>query len=132
MNWKLLVLAFGIPLALVASGQPAQFNADSNGKTVALKVGDRFDLTLDENATTGYSWEIVDGLDGVLKQLGDPEFHTERSDKHKVGVGGSVTYHFEAVGEGASTLKLVYHRRWEKDKPPVKIFQLTVTVSPKA
>ena len=128
MSWKLLVLTLGLPLALLAASQSAQFNADSDGKTVAFKVGDRFDVSLAENATTGYSWEIVDGLDGVVKQLGEPEFRSDASDKHKVGVGGTVTYHFKAACAGTATLKLVYHRRWEKDKPPARTFQLAVTV----
>jgi len=129
MKWKLLVLTLGLPLALLAADQPAQFNADSDGKSVILKPGDRFDLTLPENATTGYGWEVVEGLNGVIRQLGEPEFRSNRPDKHKVGVGGTVTYHFQATGAGTTLLKLVYHRRWEKDKPPVKTFQLTVTVS---
>ena len=129
MSWKLLVLALGLPLALSAADQSAQFNADSDGKTAVFKVGDRFDLTLPENATTGYGWEVVDGLGGVVRQLGEPKFRSNGPDTKRVGVGGTVTYHFKATGVGTTLLKLVYHRRWEKDKPPLKTFQLTVTVS---
>jgi inhibitor of cysteine peptidase len=129
MNRKLLVLALVLPLALLAADQPAQFNADSDGKTAVFKVGDRFDLTLPENATTGYAWEVVEGLGRAVRQLGEPEVRSNGSDDKRVGVGGTVTYHFKAVGAGTATLKLVYHRRWEKDKPPLKTFQLTVTVS---
>jgi len=130
MNWTLLFLMLGLPMALLAADQPAQLNADSDGKTTIFKVGDCFDLSLPENATTGYSWEIIEGLDGVIMQMGKPEFRSSGSDKHMAGAGGTVTYHFKAIGSGTVSLRLIYHRRWEKDKPALKTFHLAVTVSP--
>lgn len=129
MNWKPLILLLLLPVALVAAEQPAQFNADSDGKTITLKVGDHFDITLQENASTGYGWEVIEGLGGLVEQLGKPDFHSNSSDKDLVGAGGPVTYHFKAAGSGTTTLKLAYHRSWEKDKPPAKTFQVTVEVS---
>jgi inhibitor of cysteine peptidase len=129
MSWKLPILLLLLPLALVAAEQPAQVKADSDGKTITLKVGDHFDITLEENASTGYSWRVIEGLGGVVEQLGEPDFHSNSSDPNLVGAGGTVTYHFKAAGIGTTTLKLVYHRSWEKDKPPAKTFQVTVVVS---
>ena len=129
MSWKLPILLLLLPLALVAAEQPAQFNADSDGKTITLKVGDFFDITLPENASTGYSWEAIGGLGGVVEQLGKPDFHSNSSNKNLVGAGGTATYHFKAAGLGTTALKLVYHRSWEKDKQPAKTFQVTVVVS---
>ena len=129
MSWKLLVLMVGLQLAMVAAEKPVQFNEESDGKTVALEVGDCFDITLAENPSTGFSWEIVAGLDGVIEQVGEREFSPSRQDKHLVGAGGTVTYHLKAVGTGTVTLNLAYRRPWEKETPPAKSYQLTVTVS---
>ena len=129
MSWKLPILLLLLPLVLVAAEQPTQFNADSDGKTITLKVGDPFDISLPGNASTGYSWQVIEGLGGVVEQLGKPDFHSNSSDPNLVGAGGTVTNHFKAAGPGTAQLKLIYHRSWEKDKPPAKTFQVTVVVS---
>ena len=127
----LLVLLMSLLcVTLGAADKSLQITSDYDGKTIALKVGDRFDLALDENPTTGYGWEVMEGLDCVIKKHGEPAFHSLQSNTGKVGGGGTITFHFTATGEGTAHLKLIYHRRWEKDKPPLKTFLLTVTVSP--
>ena len=129
MRWMLFVLMVGLTLVPAAADKPAQFGEESDGKSVTLKVGDLFEITLPENPTTGYSWQVVEGLGGVVVRLGKPEFHPNRRGSHLVGVGGTITWRFTAAGKGTTTLRLIYHRRWEKDKLPAKTFHLTVTVS---
>jgi inhibitor of cysteine peptidase len=123
-----LVPALVLPLALVAVEQPAQFAADADGNTITLKVGERFDVTLAGNPSTGFSWEVIQGLGGVIEQVGKPDYRSSSSDKNVVGAPGTLTFHFRAAAKGSADLKLVYHRSWEKDTPPAKTFHLTAEV----
>jgi inhibitor of cysteine peptidase len=128
VRWKLALLASVISLTLMAVEQPAQFAADADGKTITLRVGERFDVTLAGNLTTGFSWEVLGGLGGVIEQVGKPDYRPSSSDKNLVGAPGTVTFHFRAAAAGTAELKLVYHKNWEKDTPPAKTFHLTAEV----
>ena len=128
MKLRMAALAFVLPLALMAAGEPAIFTADSDGKTLTLQVGERFDVTLPGNFTTGYSWEILQGLGGVVELAGKPSYRSDSKDKNRVGAGGTVTFHFKAAAAGTAELKLVYHQSWIRDEPPAKYFQLSVEV----
>ncbi|MBM4429116.1 MAG: protease inhibitor I42 family protein, partial [Chloroflexi bacterium] len=41
---------------------------------------------------------------------------------------GKMTLRFTGVAAGQTALKLIYHRSFEKDVPPVKTFEVTVVV----
>jgi inhibitor of cysteine peptidase len=96
------------------------------GSQSALQVGDMLQVNLEGNPSTGYTWS-VEGLDAaVLTLVGEPEFHPASS---ALGAGGTVTYRFEAVGTGQTTLKLIYSRPFEKGVPPLKTFAASVLVT---
>lgn len=98
---------------------------DNNNQTVEIQVGQKADLVLDENPTTGYRWEIVTMDKAVLKQAEEPEF---KPDSEAIGAGGKKTFHFRAVASGRTNLKLIYHRSWETSVPPIKTFEVTIIV----
>jgi inhibitor of cysteine peptidase len=101
---------------------------DNNGGTVTLAPGDDLTVSLSGNPTTGYLWEVSGQLDAaVLKSLGEPGFQKESG---LIGAGGVQTNQFEAVNPGRTTLTMVYHQPWEKDKAPENTFSVTVVVQP--
>jgi len=61
----------------------------------------------------------------VLRQAGEPEFQQESD---LVGAGGVQILRFEAVNAGKMTLKLIYHRPWEKDVEPMETYSIQVVV----
>lgn len=96
-----------------------------SGSIVEMSSGDMLVLLLEGNPTTGYTWEL-DAFDPtILQQQGEPDF-TPESDA--IGSGGKFTFRFQAISAGQSPLKLIYHRPWEKDVPPLKTFELLVIV----
>jgi inhibitor of cysteine peptidase len=101
----------------------------ASGSGVGLTVGDALELVLEGNASTGYTWDIgfIDSV--VLHSLGDPEY-AEAEATDTVGEPGHYTFHFSAAGEGQVELVMIYHRPLEPNVPPLKTFQLRVTVSP--
>ena len=121
-----LVILILVSCIEAAEGLPAvKLDEDNNNQTVELQIGQKADLVLDENPTTGYRWEVASMDKAVLKQTEEPEF---KPDSEAIGAGGEKTFHFKAVAPGRTTLKLIYHRSWETSVPPVKTFEATIIV----
>ena len=96
----------------------------ANNTQTALAVGQKLEISLAENPTTGYRWE--------LKAAGEPAC-AARGDNFEapppgIGQGGTHRWRFEAVAQGMGNIELVYRRAWEQDKPPAETFRLTVRV----
>lgn len=110
-------------------GGEVEVGGQDNGGQVALKQGQVLVVSLESNPTTGYSWEVAEIDDAVLKQKGEVEYQqADAGDPPKVGVGGVETFRFEAQGAGTASLKLVYHRPWEEGVEPLETYTLEVTV----
>lgn len=95
-----------------------------NGSQIKLNRGQLLVVTLEANPTTGYTWEVAVTAND-LRQVGEIEFHPEFN---KIGSGGVQTLRIEAVNVGQTSLKLVYHRPWEKNVEPLKTFSLKVVI----
>ncbi|HYY58305.1 MAG TPA: protease inhibitor I42 family protein [Pyrinomonadaceae bacterium] len=102
-----------------------EVDEQSNGRSLRLSVGETFLIRLNENRTTGFRWE--------LKSKGAPACEladsVETESSGRVGEGGVHAWKFQAAKQGEATIKLQYHRPWEKDKPPERTFTLHVSVS---
>jgi inhibitor of cysteine peptidase len=118
----ILCVAQGEPSSMASTMQLTEADA---GRTIQMRVGDRLEVALPGNPTTGFQWEVGALNHAVLRPIGEPEF--ERSSS-AIGSGGKVTMRFEAVGPGATGLQLVYRRPFEKDAPPARTFEVTATV----
>ena len=94
-----------------------------NGRTLTLEAGDRFELSLPENPTTGYQWEIEEGADPVCVRLSD---RYERSSE-RTGSGGVRRWLFEAARAGEGEIRLSYRRSPEGEAP--KSFSLRVVAA---
>jgi len=95
------------------------------GKQIELRSGHNLDVSLKANPTTGYRWEVEELDDNVLREVGEPAFKPQSK---LVGAPGVEILHFQAVGEGQTTLKLIYHRSWEKDVEPLETYSVQVVV----
>jgi inhibitor of cysteine peptidase len=91
-----------------------------------LALGDEIQVTLDGNATTGFSWELVEYNPAVIAPVGEPTYEAA-ADGELVGTGGSWTWTLRAVAAGESPVRFVYHRTWE-DEPPESTFSFTAAV----
>ncbi|HVN54531.1 MAG TPA: protease inhibitor I42 family protein [Anaerolineaceae bacterium] len=97
-----------------------------SGMTVSIHTGETLVVTLEGNIATGYNWEAVRGDHPLLEQIGDPHVEPYSS---LPGAGGKISLTFKAVALGQQTLKLIYHRIWEKDVPPQKTFEAVIIIS---
>jgi inhibitor of cysteine peptidase len=121
-----MTLALWLTLSALGcrGGATMQVDQSSNNKEVKLAAGQPLEISLAENSTTGFRWELKAAGGPVCAARGDT------LDPPAAGVGKSSTrrWRFEAVSKGTGTIELVYRRAWEQDKPPAETFRLTVRV----
>jgi len=122
-----LALLMLIPAACSQAADPVVNISESDaGKTIELKKGDTLVVTLQGNITTGYNWEMEAATaPAFLQQVGEPEVTPESG---LVGAGGKIALKFSAVQTGQATMKLVYHRAWEKGVAPAKTYEVKLVV----
>ncbi len=94
-----------------------------SGKTINFSMDDPFQVQLRSNASTGYEWVILPFDTTIVKLQGEPDFI---ADDNRIGSGGNLTYSFSTVGEGSTTIEMVYKRKWEKPMAEDKTFTLNV------
>lgn len=123
ISLRLLVL---IAVVFFTSSCAGPFTDEDNGKTVNLSIDDPFEIELEGNASTGFTWQIMPYDSTVIKQVGEPEFKS--NDEGRIGSGGIITFKFQTIADGQTELLLVYRRRWEEHKPPTKMFKMKIVV----
>jgi len=109
----------------LTGGKVIKANEDLNGQSIELEAGQKLQISLAGNPTTGFNWELLEHDPTVLKQVGDMEY---KADSRLMGSGGVMTFKFIALASGSTTIQLIYHRSWETDVPPANTYELGITV----
>ncbi len=94
-----------------------------------LEEGEAFEIALAGNPTTGYVWEVTEIDEQIVQQTAE-EYILDpyEGEFPPLGLGGTYVFRFRAVGSGQTTLKLVYHRPWEKDVEPLKTYIVEIII----
>lgn len=112
-----LCIALTIALALgrcTSQGERATLSKADHGRQVRVRPGQEIILRLEGNPTTGFSWEVAEIDSATLVQHKEVEFAPQ---SNLIGAPGTFTFRFKALQRGATTLRLVYRRPWEKAAP---------------
>jgi inhibitor of cysteine peptidase len=120
MFFALILSNAGTTLA----GESMKLNENDSGKTIEIHVGDVLEVVLPGNPTTGYGWE-VSSLDSTVLKLDRPEFLV--IDKG-IGSGVMEIIKLHAIAEGKSVVRLIFHRTFEQNIPPLKTFEVNVII----
>jgi inhibitor of cysteine peptidase len=118
----LLAVAYPLP---AASAVVRLSEADA-GQTKTVLRGDKLELQIGGNPTTGFSWKLA-SIDGNAVRT----FHEIRYKPHRPGLPGApgvFVATFRAVSPGTSTINMQYLRPWEKNTPPAKTYAVTIIV----
>lgn len=107
-----------------SAGETMKLSENDAGKTVEISVGDELEIAVPGNPTTGYVWEVSSHDANVLK-LTNAGFY---ADNMAIGAGGVEIIKFHAIAEGKSELKLIFHRPFEHNMPPLKTFEATISI----
>ncbi len=118
-----------------------ELNEADSGKSLKAIAGARIFIRLRGNPTTGYTWQLAEQPANKLAEkaavkpspalapLGQPEYAPDRQTPVAIGAGGTFTFSFRVAKPGSGSIRLVYRRPWEKDKPPAQTFTLAVEVA---
>ncbi len=106
------------------AGESMKLSENDTGKTVEIAVGDELEVILQGNPTTGYLWE-VSSIDSSVLQSNKADFVANNA---AIGAGGLEIIRFHALATGKSELKLIFHRPFEQNTPPLKTFAVTVII----
>jgi inhibitor of cysteine peptidase len=105
---------------------PVQIDESCQGHTIELRKGQKLELTLTSNPTTGYSWQYSSPLDtGNIKEIK----HYFESSSSVIGAGGEEHWVYQAIKPGSLTINLEYRRPWE-NAPPEKTFTINIIILP--
>ncbi len=95
-------------------------------KTVYVKAGREFSLTLKSNITTGYQWRLAKAVNREYLLLTGLRYITK---KPKLpGSGGREEWTFKAVKPGTAIISFEYVRPWEKKATPAKARNFVVII----
>jgi len=99
------------------------FNETNDNETVTLPAGSEIAIRLDENPTTGFSWNVTSsaGLEYVNDTYIAPE--TEL-----VGAGGTHEWRYLAAEKGDAEFSAIYKRPWEETTGNETTFSLAFTI----
>jgi inhibitor of cysteine peptidase len=95
-----------------------------NEREVTLDMGEVVEISLAENPTTGFRWELrvkPEPACSLVKSWFEPAAGPP-------GKGGTHRWQFQAVRPGSAEIKLEYRRPWEQETCPGQTFKLRVQV----
>ena len=106
------------------AGESAEDGAD--GDATLVMVGEEFSCQLESNPGTGYSWQLQEIDEAVLRLNSQTSVGPEEG---RLGAPGYERFVFVGVGPGSQTLVLHYMRVWETGVDPLEVHELRVVVS---
>ncbi|MEG2361697.1 MAG: protease inhibitor I42 family protein [Christensenella sp.] len=120
MKKKLCVM-----IAVVVSVLFVLFGCAAGSKT--------YNVDLEGNMTTGYSWQYTMSKDGIVKEKSN-EYVQDEVEKQKegepplVGMGGMFKFVFEGVSEGEVELDFKYSQEWDETTEPAGTAKIVLSV----
>ncbi len=121
---------FAIPLLLLgmlnSAGKLVVVTKEQNQGKIRIARNSDFQVLLDANPTTGFSWKIV-SYDSTRIKFKKEEFLANANDRI-VGAPGKQMFKFKAINTGTTDLDMVYQRPWERAAPDVERFRVTIVV----
>ncbi|WP_459202295.1 beta-propeller domain-containing protein [Methanococcus sp. CF] len=109
--------------------EPAEDSTDTKIETIdeKINVGETLTITLDENPTTGYTWNYSISDDDKI-ELSFDEYIQDEVEDGIVGAGGVHEWTFNATESGEVELKFDYYRSWEgiENSANTVVYKITI------
>ncbi len=123
-----LVIA-SLPLFLLGffstTGKTVMITQAQNQSKVKVKKDASFQVLLNANPTTGFDWRIV-AYDSAIIEI--KQKHFIQSETHRMGAPGKQVFKFKAIAAGATDLRLIYARPWERATSETDSFRVHIIV----
>ncbi|MGW7355585.1 protease inhibitor I42 family protein [Streptomyces sp. NPDC054802] len=79
-----------------------------NDTSITAEPGERFTLTVDQNASTREYWYLVAEPDSSVLVSRGQDYASDSGDEPAAGAGGRLTFTFEAKGKGTTRFTLLH------------------------
>ncbi|MCC2547791.1 protease inhibitor I42 family protein [Hymenobacter sp. BT175] len=102
-----------------------------NHSRVKVNQGDQLQIRLSTTAGSPNAWEVMPLEDDIVKLVsGAPAAPSKKARKKKAKAGSpeEVTFQFQALKPGQTTVRFLYRSITDNDAPPVRDFELQVEV----
>jgi predicted secreted protein len=126
------LLAVVVAATLIAScgdgdgDEPRVLTGDQSGSEIELDAGERFEIHLESNPSTGFAWEISAMSTPELVTLDDRRYVEPGADL--VGATGTEIFVFTAGTEAAGLLRLEYVRDFEEPRIPERVAEFVIRI----
>ena len=88
-------------------------------RTISVRAGESFEISLDSNPSTGYSWEADFEENEVML-----ENRTYQSESSLIGAGGKETFTFRSLEKAETIITMKYKRPWEEKDVDIRLFRI--------
>lgn len=95
-------------------------------QTIEVKVGQEFIIALEENPTTGYTWQ-EEFDDSFLELVEDKYKPSSEAEEGMVGAGGTRSFEFKGLKKGETEVTMVLKRAWEEELLEKKVFTIAIS-----
>lgn len=103
----------------------ATMTANESITNLTAAIGDTILISLKENPTTGYTWNVTNS--SGLELTGD-SFEMDTVKEGMAGAGGVHSWMVRTVAAGNQSFSGIYKRSWESDSPDDERYNLAVSV----
>ena len=121
-----LIVAAGFILVSPQNKTAGTYGMGDNGKTISVSQGSTVQIQLDENPTTGYSWNVTT-TPGLA--ISDSKYVSSNLTPGVVGVGGVHEWTVVANDKGQQQFSGIYKRPWEPTVGNETTFSMTISVT---
>lgn len=97
---------------------------EHDGSTVTARVGDTIEVSLAENPSTGYRWDVTE-LDDSVVSAGESSFSPAGDG---IGAGGSRHMVFRVRHAGITRIELTLRRNWDPAGAALQHWGVTIEV----
>ena len=101
-----------------------------NHSRVTVNQGDQLQIRLDNTVGSKYTWEVMPISDNIVQLIQPAAAAPSRKPKKKAKPGSEedVTFQFQALNPGQTTLRFLYRNATDNGAPPKRDFELLVEV----
>ncbi|MGY2133527.1 protease inhibitor I42 family protein [Hymenobacter sp. HD11105] len=102
-----------------------------NHSRVKVNKGDQLQIKLDNTAGAQYKWEVMPIADQVIQLVtvqADADRSQKKTRRRKAEIPEDVTFNFQALNPGKTTLRFLYRNATDNEAPPKRDFELEVEV----
>ena len=112
--------------ACTSTPRQVSVNESFSGKQVTIAACGSLTVTLDSNATTGYSWQLMGISDNTVLEKTNNVYEAPTS--ALIGAGGKEVWTFKALRAGKTTLTMEYDQPWTGGQKDAKNFDMTMDI----